>query len=448
MSLMLLLLACGPPRIEDQPDTRLPEFEDSGVGDTTPDETGETTDDTGAAGETGTTAPDDTGGVETIPDVIEEEIEDQELSDSWFFSNEAIQTIEITLSSESWNNLQFEPYEYTEAGVAVNGEFVETVGVRLRGKYGSFRDLNGKPKFKIDFNQYLEGQRFYGIETISLNNEVVDCSYLKEPIGYALFEEMAVPAPRTGFAEVTVNGAPYGLYVIVETPDDRFLERAYEEPDGNLYDGKYILDELGNFVALLDFGDGVDDLFQLEEGTDVGNADIIAVSDAHTGVTFGDSYYEAMSPYIDWENFHRLWAVEQWLGQNDGYVLNTNNYRVYFDPADGLAKFVPWDLDYTFLYDYEWGMDWWGPAGNIAARCLRDEACAAAQKAATAEVIAAAESAGLSAQFAAMQPLIADAAAADPRKECSDRSVEREQDAVEAWLTQRSDELRSEWGLP
>ena len=260
---------------------------------------------------------------------------------------------------------------------------------------------------------------------------MVDCSYLKEPVSYALFEEMGVPAPRTGFAAVTVNGASYGLYVIIETPDDRFLDRVYEEPDGNLYDGKYILDDDGDFVALLDFNDGVDTLFQLEEGTDVGHADIRAVSEALNAALFSEDFYAELSGYIDWDNFHRVWAVEQWLGQNDGYVLNTNNYQVYFDPTDGIARFVPWDLDYTFLYDWEWGMDWWGPAGNLAARCLRDDTCLAA----------------LLERFDAMRTLIADEADADPRRECGDVSVSREQVAVEDWLQNRSGELSREWDL-
>jgi len=448
-ALLLFLSACAPPVIDQLPDRGQPSADDSAASTVTDDETAAPTDtsvDTGAGGDTDP-AP-DTGAEDTDapPEVSEETIGDHVLDDSWFFSHDTIHTIDITLPSSSWGALFADPYTYAQAGVTVDGEAVTDVGVRLRGKIGSFRDLNGKPKFKIDFNQYVEGQRFYGLETLSLNNEVADCSYLKEPIGYALFEEMGVPAPRTGFAAVTVNGAPYGLYVIIETPDDRFLDRAYEEPGGNLYDGKYIW--YGDYsYTLLDFGDGVDDLYQLEEGTDVGNADIAAISDALFAARAGGNFYEDMGAVLDWDNFHRVWAGEQWLGQNDGYVLNTNNYRVYFDPTDGLAKLVPWDLDNTFLYDWEWGMDWWGPRGNLAVACLEDDDCVAAQRIAMAETIAAAESADLLTLHAQLRVLIAEEAAADPRRECADSSVSSEQTEVQSWLNNRSDELRREWGL-
>jgi len=448
-ALLLFLSACGPPAVDERPDRLQPTVDDSAAPATTDDETAaptETGGDTDTSADTAPAPDTDTGGAPAPPEVDEETIGDHEPDDSWIFSNETIHAVEITLSSESWSALQLDPYEYAEASVTFDGEPMDPVGVRLRGKIGSFRDLYGKPKFKIDFNQYVEGQRFHGLETLSLNNEVVDCSYLKEPIAYRLYEEMGVPAPRTGFTTVTVNGAPYGLYVIIETPDDRFLERAYEEPDGNLYDGKYVWYGDYNYT-LLDFGDGVDDLYQLEEGTDVGNADIAFVSNTLYLSRLGGSFYADMGAALDWENFHRFWAVEQWVGQNDGYVMNTNNYRVYFDPADGLANFVPWDFDYSFLYGYEWGLDWWSPRGNLAAACLADAECLAAQQVATADAIAAAEAAELVTLFDEMSALIADEVAADPRRECSSGSIIYEQSRVREWLESRSDQMRSEWGL-
>ncbi|MFO0006349.1 MAG: CotH kinase family protein, partial [bacterium] len=86
-------------------------------------------------------------------------------------------------------------------------------------------------------------------------------------------------APRAADARVWVNGDDYGLYLLLETPDDRFLKRAWDEPDGNLYDGKYVWYPDGSYT-LLDFAEGHDHLYQLEEGEDVGHADIASVSAA------------------------------------------------------------------------------------------------------------------------------------------------------------------------
>ena len=386
----------------------------------------------------------DSGQTDPPPEVTGESIGEQVMEDDWIFSHDTIHEVEITLPQASIDALYADPYTYTEAGVTFDGEAVSPVGVRLRGKIGSFRQLSGKPKFKIDFNQFISDQRFYGLETLSLNNSIVDCSYLKEHIGYALFEAAGVPASRTGVARVSVNGAPYGLYTIIEVPDDRFLTRHYTDPDGNLYDGKYVWYGEYNYT-LLDFGDGVDTLFQLEEGTDVAHADVMAVSAAMAAHAGTPDWYASMGDLVDWDVLHRAWAVEQWIGQNDGYGLNTNNYRIYFDPSDGRADIIPWDLDYTFLYDWEWSRSWGSPAGNLMYYCIIDATCAAAQQAVVAEVAAAAEEAALVDLFDRLAVLIDDDARSDPRRECGESSIDAEQAEVRAWITVGSASLRSFW---
>jgi len=392
--------------------------------------------DTGASADT----------AEPAPPVEELEVEDQAMDDSWIFSSRTIHEIALTLPQESIDALNADAYTYVPGAISFDGELIEDVGVRLRGKFGSFRSLSGKPKFKIDLNQYVPDQRFWGLETISLNNEVVDYSYLKEPLAYALMAAAEVPAPRTGFAEVTVNGEPYGLYVIIETPDDRFLKRAYENPDGNLYDGKYLWDGCCNY-QLLDFGRGLDDQFPLEEGTDVGNADVAELSKLLIDGWGYSRWDEDLAAVVNWDQVVREWAVEQWIGQNDGYCLNTNNYRVYFDPETHQADLVPWDFDYSFLYASEWGMDWGNPRGTLCYGCLADASCREKWRDATVAVLRAAEAANLVDLFDSMAAVIADAAEADPRKEVSWASVEAEQAEVRAWLTRRSDEIAAAWGL-
>ena len=380
------------------------------------------------------------------PPVDVDVIEDQELDDSWIFSHELIHEIELVLSDASVASLGTDPYTYVEGSVSIDGVLLDPVGVRLRGKIGSFRDLSGKPKFKIDFNQYVEDQRFWGHETLSLNNSIVDCSYVKETIGYRLFEAAGVPASRTGYATVSVNGAPYGLYVLVEVPDDRWLRRHYLDPTGRLYDGKYVWYG-GSSYQLLDFGNGVDTLYQLEEGEDIAHADIIAVSDT-LAAAWGQGDFEGdMASVLNWDRHHRMWAVEQWIGQNDGYSLNTNNYRVYFDPLDGLADLIPWDLDYSFLYDSDWGLSWWSTRGNITYGCLQDAACVASHQAVTAEVLDAIVDADPLAHFDSLVELIEDEVAADPRRECSDAYVASYQAYVRSWIEGQDAVMRSAWGL-
>ena len=246
-------------------------------------------------------------------EVTEWSIGDQEDEGPHVFKTDRIHRIEVDLPAEAVNDLFLEPYELVVGSVTIDGAQLEEVGVRLRGKIGSFRTLDGKPKLKLDFNAFVDGRRFQGLEALSLNNSVVDCSYLKEAVSYRVFEELEVPASRYAYASVTINGLDYGLYGIVETQDDRYLNARWEQDDGNLYDGKYIWYG-GHSYQLLDFGDGVDELYQLEEGDEVGHADIAAISTTLAEVWGQPDFYARMGELLDWEEIHREWAGEQWVG--------------------------------------------------------------------------------------------------------------------------------------
>ena len=381
------------------------------------------------------------------PEVTEETVPDQEADDGWIFDDTTVHEIAITLPTASTNGLINEPHTYVEGSVEFDGYELETVGVRIRGKIGSLRPLSGKPKFKVDFNQYVEDQRFFGLETLSLNaGGVVDCSFIKENLAYQLFRDAGIAAPRTGFARLSVNGADYGLYILIETPDDRFLKRTQEDPDGNLYDGKYAWYG-GYSYTLLDFGLGVDTLFQLEEGTDVGHADITAVSTALNTYKGTPGFYNDMAAVLDWDQFLMFQAVEQYIGQNDGYGLNRNNYRVYFDPEDGLAEFVPWDMDYSFLYDYQWGRSWSSPTGTIAYWCMADSACYSERRQASKDLLSVATSSDLVTKLDEMVAVIHAEIASDPRRECAESSALSEQARVRAWLEGQNATMEGFWGF-
>lgn len=384
-----------------------------------------------------------------VPPTTTDSVGDQpvdELEDA-FFSTEVIHTIAIALPEEGQAALAASPYDKTLGDVEIDGVLLPDVGVRLRGKIGSFRDLNGKPKFAIDLNYTNIDQRYYGIEELSLNNEVVDCSYLKEPLAYRIFRDAGIPAPRTSFARVSVNGGDYGLYVVVETPDDRFLKQNYADPSGNLYDGKYVYYEDHSYT-LLDFTTEKQDLFQLEEGTDVGHADVYGVVSA-IGTTGGaNTWYDAVNAVVDLHQVETYLAVEQLVGHNDGYALNTNNYRFYFDPSNaGRMTFIPWDFDYGFLHDYEWGFNWHSPSGVLADACFHSTRCAGEHKDAVRDLLQGYDGAALQAWFDELQALIANDIATDPRRECAIESVLSYQDTVRGWLVTEPDNLKSAWSI-
>lgn len=366
--------------------------------------------------------------------------------DDWMFVQTVLHRVEITLGADNKRALDRDPYTAVLGKASYDDSPTVTVGVRLRGKIGSFRDTSGKPKWNLDFNGFAPGQLFYGLKSLTLNNEVVDCSYLKEPLGYWVFEMAGVPTLRTAYAEVFVDGLDYGLYVVVETPDDRYLERTYADGTGNLYDGKYVYYDDGSYT-LLDFSSSVDSLFQLEEGVDVANADIHALTTAVEATYGTDDFYEEVGKFLNWDEYLHQYAAEQLTGQLDGYAQNTNNYRVYFDPEDGKAQLLPWDLDYAFTPASYWGMDWHYPRGLLMAGCFAAPDCVAAAKSATSDLLDRFDEDAWQQRLNAYKLLTEDAAAADPRRECGLRDWNGSVSFMQDWGKSRPAEMRAFWGL-
>ena len=135
------------------------------------------------------------------------------------------------------------------------------------------------------------------------------------------------------------------------------------------------------------------------------------------------------------------------MGQNDGYCLNKNNYRVYFDPEDGRADWVPWDMDYSFLIDSDWGRDWRRPGGNLAAACFADDTCRSAHLAVVEEVLAVVDQLDLVSLHDELADLTEDAAERDPRRECRRGEIRPWREYTREWVEDRSERVRWDWGL-
>ncbi len=365
---------------------------------------------------------------------------------AWMFTLDQVPTLEIHLEPGDIESLWADPYAYVPGDIVFDGDVVPQVGVRLKGRIGSFRNLDAKAAFKIDLNRYVPGQTLYGLEKLTLNNMVVDCSFAKERLGFAAFAAVGIPAPRVGYVWVEVNGVPYGLYANVETPDDVWLGKNFEDAGGNLYEAEYLWYPDGSYL-LVDFTAEAQDHFELEEGVDVGHADIHEITHVLDGHAYQDGFYGVADVVVDWDHHLRMVSAEQWIGQLDGYSLNTNNYRVYFDPVDGKAEILPWDLDYAFQYDHAWGMSWYTPRGRLSDACWSDGDCHEAHMDVLDEVCDAIDDRQLQQELVAIETLITEYVYQDPRQECQPHWIPYSQDLLYAWVAARSGEVRAAWGL-
>ena len=324
------------------------------------------------------------------------------------FPDDHLLTFELTLPQASIDALAYDPYTEVPAGLAWGPAWFPDVGVRIKGVYGSLRAITGKAAFKVDLNA-THDHRLRGLETLTFNNMVQDPSYAHEALAYAFFRAMGLPAPRTAWMRLIVNGEDWGLYLHVESIDDTFLARWWSDPSGRLYEGKY-----GD-----DFTAGEETSFEYDEGPEAEDrSDIIAVT---TILDRGpsDGALADLEALVDMDQILRELAVEAVLLHWDGYTT-ANNYRIYHDPLTDRFQMIPWGADQT-LHDV-----WYGPydgIGELLQFCIANAGCLARYNA---ELLAAAdafESANLEAALDDHVAFLAAAVAADTRGEFSPETI-------------------------
>src|SRR5262245_57901862 len=154
-----------------------------------------------------------------------------------FFDATVIHDIGIDIDPNDWAVLKQNYLEdtYYIANVSSGSMVGRYVGIRSRGRGSRSPE---KPNLDVNVDKYLKGQRFadLGFFILKANNQ--DASMMHEPLAFALYRKMGLPAPREAPARLFINGEYFGLYTIVEREDEDFLARNFGEDNGDLFEWK------------------------------------------------------------------------------------------------------------------------------------------------------------------------------------------------------------------
>lgn len=158
--------------------------------------------------------------------------------ESALFDTSIVHTIDIEM--EDWDAFleNCTKEEYTTCSLVIDQAAYKNVAIRAKGNtsltsvasYG-----NDRYSFKIEFDHYDQGNTYYGLDKLCLNNIIQDNTYMKDYVTYRMMSEFGVDAPLCSFAYITVNGEDLGLYLAVEGVEESFLERNYGKDYGELY---------------------------------------------------------------------------------------------------------------------------------------------------------------------------------------------------------------------
>lgn len=241
-----------------------------------------------------------------------------------------------------------------------NGSVADTmdnIGFRLRGNTSRF---SAKKSFKLSFNTFESGRKWYGMEKLNLNGEHNDPSISRSKLGWDLLRHMGVPAPRASHTEVYINGNYYGLYICTEHIDEEFVDSRFDNQDGNLYKCLWPADlaYLGPDPEAYKYTIGERRAYALKTNTEEDDysdlAEFIGVLNNSSAQQFVCEMDEVFNVY----DYLKVIAVDVFIGNWDGYIYNKNNFYLYYNTETGKFEYIPYDIDNTFGIDWmdrDWG---------------------------------------------------------------------------------------------
>lgn len=355
----------------------------------------------------------------------------------WLYETETVAEVDLTLPQSSIEGLAAEPDEYRPGTISLQAAGRSygplQVGIRLEGGT-SFRPLGQKAGFRVKLDEYIEGQTIAGVEELTLSSMVQDATQVHEALAHEAFRRLGVPAPRTGYALVSLNGAGYGLYLNLETLDSVSLPR-WLGSTRHLYEG-------GSGTDLRP-GDVLE--FEADQGDGEERDDLEALTDAV--VSEDGDWSEGLAGLADLDEMTTMWAVERYIGHWDGYAGDRKG-----DPGDyflhsessGLFRMLPGGAGQT--WDRRVPFD--APGALMFDRCLTDDSCRASYHEALRRVRRELAAGPLADRVRRLAALVAPLRAGEPLGEHTDREFEEGIEDMLSFIAERPRELGGFLGEP
>jgi spore coat protein CotH len=263
---------------------------------------------------------------------------------------------------------------YVHARLRLGDQVLEPIGVRYRGdqslwdcvedgqrrvgvRYPQFgfgqTDICAKFSLKLDFDRYDRDQRLFGLKALNLRSMSKDPTKMHERLGYALFRDMGIVAPRVVHARLYVNDEYWGLFSVVEQVDGRFTRARFPgSGNGNLYK------EAWPDASFPDARLRQTRRTNRRDRASIDVSDFAAFRDAVVSeTTRASNFAERLGGLVDIDYLARYMAVDRGIANFDGVVSCyafgpgiRHNFYWYQDAPDQPFILIPWDLDLVMVH--------------------------------------------------------------------------------------------------
>jgi len=241
-----------------------------------------------------------------------------------------------------------------------NGAITDTfdkVGFRLKG--GASRKYI-KKTWKLSFNKFVDGRKWYQQKKIELKALQQDPSAIKEKLCLSILYSMNAPAQRASYAQLFINNQDMGTFLMEETIDDQFLKSRFGNEDGALFKCLGDLAYLGPDPQSYNTSYYIAQTPLAEQSYDLIRDLTFVINEVPD-----EEFVEQLQLIFDVDLYVRTLAFEVLTGNWDG-LWNGNNYYLYYNLDCNCFQYIRHDMDMSFgmvntLYPmatneiYSWG---------------------------------------------------------------------------------------------
>ena len=230
-------------------------------------------------------------------------------------------------------------------------ETVDSIGFRLRGNTSRNAD---KKSFKVDFNHFISGREFYGLQKLNLNGEHNDPSIIRSKLSWDFYEDIGMKSSRASHATLYINNEYFGLYISIEHIDDTFLTRNFENDKGNLWKCIWPADLTYRGNEPDDYHPYYSETRPYELKTNKNDYEYVKLARL---INVIHETPDSLEMVLDIKTTLQYFAMNVLTGSWDDYRFLRNNFYLYHNPDDDLIYWLPFDYDNSFGIDW-FNIDW------------------------------------------------------------------------------------------
>lgn len=273
------------------------------------------------------------------------------------FNTDAPFRLDIEMEPDEWQDMLDNALSevYYPCTVTVGGETFRNVGIRPKGNTSlstiARQSDCDRYSFKLEFDQYVDGQLCFGLDKLVLNNSLGDATDMKEAFAYDMFRFLGADASLYNYAEIYVNGEYWGVYLALEAAEESFMLRNYGVDYGFMYKPDFIggggmgSNGSGSNLNYSEASSEMEDFAAVwncavNDSSDTDHERVLA---ALKGIYAGEN----LERYMDVDNL-LLYMVAHNFIVNDDSMSGSMAHNYYLYEKDGRLNMIPWDYNFAF----------------------------------------------------------------------------------------------------